>query len=93
MAWPRPSQLQVVLQVRSSRSLFTAATKIRPKGEAIPFGIFAGISLLGFCLSFGIRGDNLEAEGWSDEDEDSDEEEEIGDDRQDTNERSGLLRK
>lgn len=76
-----------------SGSLFTAATKIRPKGEAIPFGIFAGISLLGFCLSFGIRGDNLEAEGWSDEDEDSDEEEEIGDDRQDTNERSGLLRK
>ncbi|KAF1359993.1 MFS general substrate transporter [Lizonia empirigonia] len=76
-----------------SGSLFTAATKIQPKGEAIPFGIFAGISLLGFCLSFGIRGENLEAEGWSDEDEDSDEEEEIGDDRQDTNERSGLLRK
>jgi MFS family permease len=76
-----------------SGSLFTAATKIQPKGEALPFGLFAGISLLGFFLSFGIRGENLEAEGWSDEDEEEDEEEEIGDDRQDTNERSGLLRK
>ncbi|KAF3043864.1 hypothetical protein E8E11_002178 [Didymella keratinophila] len=76
-----------------SGSLFTAATKIQPKGEALPFGLFAGISLLGFFLSFGIRGEKLEAEGWSDEDEDEDEEEEIGDDRQDTNERSGLLRK
>ncbi|XPS95118.1 hypothetical protein M3J09_004411 [Ascochyta lentis] len=76
-----------------SGSLFTAATKIQPKGEAIPFGIFAGISLLGFFLSFGIRGENLEAEGWSDDEDDVDEEEDIGDDRQDTNERSGLLRK
>ncbi|KAF1929270.1 MFS general substrate transporter [Didymella exigua CBS 183.55] len=76
-----------------SGSLFTAATKIQPKGEALPFGIFAGISLLGFFLSFGIRGENLEAEGWSDEDEDEDEEEDISDDRQDADERSGLLRK
>lgn len=61
----------------------------------MPFGLFAGISLLGFFLSFGIRGDTLEAEGWSDdeEEEDEDEEEDIGDDRQDANERSGLLRK
>lgn len=76
-----------------SGSLFTAATKIQPKGEALPFGLFAGISLLGFFLSFGIRGENLEAEGWSDEEEDEDEEEDIGDDRQEANERSGLLRK
>ncbi|KAJ8114108.1 hypothetical protein OPT61_g3928 [Boeremia exigua] len=76
-----------------SGSLFTAATKIQPKGEALPFGLFAGISLLGFFLSFGIRGENLEAEGWSDDDEDEDEEEEIGHATQDTNERSGLLRK
>jgi len=76
-----------------SGSLFTAATKIQPKGEALPFGLFAGISLLGFFLSFGIRGENLEAEGWSDEEDDEDEEEEIGDDAEETNERSGLLRK
>lgn len=75
-----------------SGSLFTAATKIQPKGEALPFGLFAGISLLGFFLSFGIRGENLEAEGWSEDEDDEDEEEEVGDDR-DANERSGLLRK
>ena len=66
-----------------SGSLFTAATKIQPKGEALPFGLFAGISLLGFFLSFGIRGENLEAEGWSDEEDDEDEEEEIGDREED----------
>lgn len=76
-----------------SGSLFTAATKIQPKGEALPFGIFAGISFLGFLLSLGIRGDNLEAEGWSDEDEEEDEEDEVGNDGRDANERSGLLRK
>ncbi|EFQ89483.1 hypothetical protein PTNB73_02025 [Pyrenophora teres f. teres] len=75
-----------------SGSLFTAATKIKPKGEALPFGIFAGIALIGFLLSFGIRGEGLEAEGWSDEEdeEEEDEEEEVGDD---LNERTGLIRK
>jgi len=74
-----------------SGSLFTAATKLKPKGEALPFGIFAGIALLGFILSFGIRGDGLEAEGWSEDDsEDEDEEEEIG---EGANERTGLIRK
>ncbi|KAJ4368889.1 hypothetical protein N0V83_005971 [Neocucurbitaria cava] len=75
-----------------SGGLFTAATKIRPKGEALPFGIFAGISLLGFFMSLGIRGEGLEAEGWSDEEEEEDEEEEIGDEPQSTNERTGLIR-
>jgi hypothetical protein len=74
-----------------SGSLFTAATKLKPKGEVLPFGIFAGIALIGFILSFGIRGEGLEAEGWSDEDnEEEDEEDEIG---EDTNERTGLIRK
>jgi hypothetical protein len=49
------------------------ATKIRPKGEALPFGIFAGISLLGFFMSFGIRGERLEDDDWSVESEDEDE--------------------
>jgi hypothetical protein len=60
-----------------SGSLFTASTKIRPKGEALAFGIFAGVAFIGFILSFGIRGENLEAEGWSEED-DEDEEESAG---------------
>lgn len=79
-----------------SGSLFTAATKIQPKGEALPFGVFAGISLAGFFLSIGIRGESLEAEDWSDseedeeEEDDDDEEEEVGND---LNERTGLIRK
>ena len=60
-----------------SGSLFTAATRVRPKGEALAFGVFGGIAFLGFVLSFGIRGADLEAEGWNDDD--SDEEEGSGD--------------
>lgn len=57
----------------------------------MPFGIFAGIALIGFLLSFGIRGEGLEAEGFSDdEEEEEDEEEEIG---EGVNERTGLIRK
>ncbi|KAL5113280.1 hypothetical protein ACEQ8H_008856 [Pleosporales sp. CAS-2024a] len=74
-----------------SGSLFTAATKIQPKGEALPFGIFAGISLLGFFMSFGIRGAGLEDDDWSDESEDEDEDEEDVGER--SNERSVLIRK
>lgn len=73
-----------------SGSLFTAATKIQPKGEVLPFGVFAGISLIGFLLSIGIRGEGLEAEDWTDSEADQDEEDEVGDD---TNERTGLIRK
>lgn len=58
-----------------SGSLFTAATRVHPRGEALAFGTFGGISFLGFLLSFGIRGAGLEAEGWqeSEESEDGDE--------------------
>ena len=45
---------------------------MRPKGEALAFGIFGGISLLGFALSFGIRSSSLEAEGWDESDDDED---------------------
>ena len=47
-----------------SGSLFTAAVRVRPKGEALAFGVFGGISFLGFLLSFGIRGAELESEDW-----------------------------
>ena len=74
-----------------SGSLFSASTQVKPKGEAIAFGVFAGVTFIGFVMSFGIRGEGLEAEGWSSEDEEEDEEEDVhGDD--DTNERTGLIR-
>lgn len=78
-----------------SGSLFTAATTIQPKGEALVFGIFAGISFVGFLMSFGIRGGGLEAQGWSDDEDEDDEEEEIEtlNAGQSSNERTGLLRK
>lgn len=63
-----------------SGALFTAATHVQPKGEALAFGIFGGISFIGFLLSFGIRSSSLEAEGWDesdDEDEASSDEEEV----------------
>ncbi|KAF2810482.1 MFS general substrate transporter [Mytilinidion resinicola] len=67
-----------------SGSLFTAAVRVQPKGEALAFGIFAGVSFVGFLLSFGIRGEGLEAEGWDEEEEGSevhsDDEEEEEDD-------------
>ncbi|EEP78717.1 conserved hypothetical protein [Uncinocarpus reesii 1704] len=58
-----------------SGSLFSIAMKVKPKGEALAFGVFGGIAFLGFLLSFGIRSRNLEAEGWrepSDGDDDDD---------------------
>lgn len=59
-----------------SGALFTAATHVQPKGEALAFGIFGGISFLGFLLSFGIRGSGLEAEGWEESEEGSGSEDE-----------------
>lgn len=80
-----------------SGALFTAATKIQPKGEALAFGVFGGIACVGFVLSFYIRGQGLEAEGWGsedDEDEEDEEEETEGEGHaQSSNEQTGLLRK
>ncbi|KAF3490661.1 uncharacterized protein GIQ15_00178 [Arthroderma uncinatum] len=63
-----------------SGSLFTLATKVQPKGEALAFGVFGGVAFVGFLLSLGIRSRNLEADGWGSEDDDcgkSDDEEEV----------------
>ncbi|KAF2135448.1 uncharacterized protein K452DRAFT_323046 [Aplosporella prunicola CBS 121167] len=78
-----------------SGSLFSAATNIKPKGEALAFGVFGGIAFVGFILSFGIRGVGLEAEGFGEEDTSSDGDYDDDDDDADVesqhNERSGLL--
>jgi hypothetical protein len=52
-----------------SGSLFSAATGIEHKGEALPFGIFAGIAVIGFSLSWGIRDECLEADDDSQDDD------------------------
>lgn len=55
-----------------SGGLFTIATKVQPKGEALAFGVFGGVAFVGFLLSFGIRNPELEAEGWASGDDVSD---------------------
>ena len=52
--------------------LFTIATKVEPKGEALAFGVFGGVAAVGFLMSFGIRSPELEAEGWESDDDASD---------------------
>jgi hypothetical protein len=53
---------------------------VRPRGEALVWGIFGGIAFLGFIASFGIRGVGLESEEWEEgsDDEDVSGEEEDG---------------
>jgi len=62
-----------------SGGLFSLATHVKPKGEALAFGVFGGIAFVGFLGSFGIRGSGLEAEGWDEEEgsEDEDEDEAV----------------
>lgn len=61
--------------------LFSLGTHVEPKGEAIAFGVFGGVAFVGFLMSFGIRGANLESEGW--DEEEGGEEDEEGDDEED----------
>ncbi|MCJ1476097.1 hypothetical protein MMC13_004762 [Lambiella insularis] len=51
-----------------SGGLFSLATNVRPKGEAIAFGVFGGIAFIGFLGSFRIRGSGLECEDCDGED-------------------------
>lgn len=37
---------------------------VRPKGEALAWGLFAGIALAGWVGAFFIRGSDLESEDW-----------------------------
>ena len=63
-----------------SGGLFSLSTHVDPKGEAVAFSVFGGIAFVGFLMSFGIRGENLEADGWDEEegseDDDGDDDEE-----------------
>lgn len=68
-----------------SGALFTAATHVQPKGEAMAFGIFGGISFIGFLMSWGIRSAKLEAEGW--DESTSDEEDDVESDAESSPER------
>jgi hypothetical protein len=47
-----------------SGGLFTISTRIHPKGEALAWGVFGGIAFVGWLVSFGIRGEELESADW-----------------------------
>ncbi|KAK4117902.1 MFS general substrate transporter [Canariomyces notabilis] len=59
-----------------SGSIFTLSTRVRPKGEALAWGIFAGITLGGWLGSFAIRGRGLESADCVVNDDDEEEGEE-----------------
>lgn len=62
-----------------SGGLFTLATNVKPKGEALAFGVFGGVAFIGFLMSFGIRAEELEGDGWEAEEGSIEEEEEVDD--------------
>lgn len=46
-----------------SGGLFSLAARVT-KEELLSFGIFGGVAFIGFLMSFGIRAQGLEAQGW-----------------------------
>ena len=50
---------------------------MKPRGEALAWGVFGGIAFLGWLASFGIKGESLESAEW---DEESGSADEYGDD-------------
>jgi hypothetical protein len=63
-----------------SGGLFSLATNVRPKGEALAWGVFGGIAFIGWLGSFGIRGESLESAEWDEENGSSGDEEEDDED-------------
>ncbi|CRK15923.1 hypothetical protein BN1708_011607 [Verticillium longisporum] len=47
-----------------SGGLFTIAIDVRPKGEALAWGVFGGIAFLGWLGTMGIRNRGLESDDW-----------------------------
>jgi hypothetical protein len=59
-----------------SGGLFSIATRVEPKGEALAWGVFGGIAFVGWLVSFGIRGEELESGDWEEESGSQEEDEE-----------------
>jgi len=66
-----------------SGGLFSISTHIRPRGEALSWGLFGGIAFLGFLASWGIRGEELESTEWDEEEGSLDDDDDEGDEEED----------
>ena len=66
-----------------SGGLFSLAANVRPKGEALAFGVFGSIAFVGLLLSFAIRNSKLEAAGLEGEGEDDEEDPDVESDNDD----------
>ena len=66
-----------------SGGLFTIATRVHPKGEALAWGVFGGIAFAGWLASFGITGEDLESADLEDANSSQEEDVESGDSRVD----------
>ncbi|TDZ20159.1 putative membrane protein [Colletotrichum orbiculare MAFF 240422] len=55
-----------------SGALFTLSTRVQPKGEALAWGTFGGIALLGWVGSLAIRNRGLESDDWVGEEDGAD---------------------
>ncbi|TVY41056.1 putative peptide/nitrate transporter [Lachnellula subtilissima] len=77
-----------------SGGLFSLATNVRPKGEALAWGVFGGIAFLGWLASFGIRGGDLESGEWDEESgsQDDEDEDDEGEDEDAYDQDAGISR-
>lgn len=73
-----------------SGGLFTLSTRVQPKGEALAWGLFAGVALAGWAGTLLIhgKGQGLESDDWVGDDE-ADDEEEDGDEEEGRGSRPG----
>lgn len=63
-----------------SGGLYTLSTHVRPKGEALAWGLFAGIALAGWLGTYAIHGEGLEStdDGFEEEEDGNHDDEEGG---------------
>ncbi|KAK3939727.1 major facilitator superfamily domain-containing protein [Diplogelasinospora grovesii] len=64
-----------------SGGLFTLSTRVRPKGEALAWGLFAGVALAGWVGTLFVRGHELESADWTGNDEEGESDEEAAETR------------
>lgn len=55
----------------ASGGIFSLSSQVRPRGELVAWGLFAGIALVGWLGTLAIRGEGLESADWVGEEEET----------------------